>query len=161
MGDEELRQRLDDFRKVCAASGVKLTPQREAIFREVARSRKHPDAETVFKRLRRRLPMLSLDTVYRNLCLFDGLGLMERVAVGSHRARFDADTAAHQHIVCASCGDVRDFQDPSFSRFRPPDEVRKWGRMRSLYVEVRGICATCLGKRGGTRDEAIEVPSQD
>ena len=104
--------------------------------------------------------MLSLDTVYRNLCLFEGLGLLERVAVGSPRARFDADTTAHQHIVCASCGDVRDLQDPSFSRFRPPDEVRQWGRMRSLYVEVRGICAKCLSKGKGTPQERLTPSPQ-
>ena len=55
---------------------MKLTHQRMEIFREVARTADHPDAQTVYERVRKRVPAVSLDTVYRNLWLLSDLGLL-------------------------------------------------------------------------------------
>ena len=58
---------IERCKEVLKAAGVRVTHQRLEIFREVASSTAHPDAETVFRGVRDRLPTVSLDTVYRTL----------------------------------------------------------------------------------------------
>ncbi len=139
--------RLQAFERACAERGVRRTPQREAIFRVVAATDEHPDAETVHKRLRARLPHLSHDTVYRTLALFEELGLVRRVGVASDRARFDANAEAHHHFVCTACSGIQDVTDPALDRIQPPAAARQLGRVTSTQVEMRGICRSCQRKR--------------
>ncbi len=76
---ETLRQMTARFEREIRRAGVKRTPQRMAIFREVARTGGHPDIMTVFGNVRKAMPTVSLDTVYRTLGLFMRLGLVTTV----------------------------------------------------------------------------------
>ena len=69
-------RRVDRFKSAAAAAGVKLTHQRLEIFREVASSVEHPDAEAVVRSVRKRMPTVSIDTVYRTLWMLNDLGLI-------------------------------------------------------------------------------------
>jgi len=139
----EVGRRLGRFKAACRGAGVKLTHQRLEIFRAVAASREHPDAETVFRRVRRRMPTVSLDTVYRTLWLLSDLGLVTTLGPRRERARFDANLATHHHYVCLRCGLTRDFDSPEFSALRTPDAATAFGSIVSTSVEVRGLCAAC------------------
>ena len=143
----EIECRMEAFRDACARAGVRITPQRVEIFREVARTEEHPDAETVLKRVRERLTNVSLDTVYRTLALFEELGLVSKVDVLCDRARFDANAARHHHFVCTQCGLVRDFVRPQWDRCEVPDEVKAMGEVTSMHVQLRGLCAKCAAKK--------------
>lgn len=142
-----LGKRMEVFKEACRRKGLKVTQQRLEVFRELARTVEHPDAETIYRRLRRRMPTVSLDTVYRNLCAFEELGVATRVSAILSRARFDADCQRHQHFICSECGLVRDFHSREIDSFRPPREVRGWGEVESVHLEVRGVCARCLEKK--------------
>ena len=144
---KELSRRMDAFRDACRREGLKVTHQRLEVFRELTRRGDHPDAESIHRRLRRRMPTVSLDTVYRNLCTFEKLGVASRVSAISSRARFDADCDRHQHFICSRCGLVRDFHSHEIDAFRPPRGVRKLGSVKSVHVEVRGVCSACLEKK--------------
>ena len=147
IGKREVDKRMGRFEQVCRAQGVKLTHQRMEIFREVARSGDHPDAETVFRGVRTRMPTVSLDTVYRTLWLLNDLGLISLLGPARERARFDANLDRHQHFVCVRCGLTRDFYSDELDELRLPDAVQKLGQVETTYVEVRGICLTCAEKR--------------
>ena len=134
------------FRAWCARAGVRITPQRVEIFREVARTEEHPDAETVFQRVRGRLSNVSLDTVYRTLGLLEELGLLSKVDVLCDRARFDANREHHHHFVCVRCGAVHDFVHPEWERCAVPEEVRAMGEVRSMHVQLRGLCTKCAAQ---------------
>ncbi|MDA8177928.1 MAG: transcriptional repressor, partial [Deltaproteobacteria bacterium] len=88
-GNVEIGRRLERFQAACRRAGVKLTHQRLEIFREIAGSTKHPDAETVYRGVRARVPTVSLDTVYRTLWLLDGLGLITTLGPRRESVRFD------------------------------------------------------------------------
>lgn len=135
--------------------GIRATRQRVEILRELAGTRAHPDAETIWKAVRQRLPGLSLDTVYRTLKTLVEAGAAARVGALKDRARYEANTAPHHHFVCRACGQVLDFQSADFDRVSPPPGVRKMGRVESIYVELRGVCRACrtaaAGKPSRTR----------
>ena len=143
----ELKRRMQDFTAACRHAGLKLTHQRTEVFRELAKSDKHPDAETIHRRVRRRIPAVSLDTVYRSLILFEKLRLVHRVSALSPRARFDADGNPHQHFICSECGLVRDFHSSHVNAFKPPRKIRTWGDIYSVHLEARGLCAACLQRK--------------
>ena len=124
--------------------------QRLEIFREVASSLEHPDAETVFRAVRARMPTVSLDTVYRTLWMLNDLGLVTTLGPRRERVRFDANLDQHHHYVCVRCGLARDFQSAELNALRIPDAVKEFGRIVATHVEVRGVCARCARAEAGT-----------
>jgi Fur family peroxide stress response transcriptional regulator len=144
--EDEIRRRVGRFKSVLKAAGIKMTPQRAEIFREVARTDDHPDAETIFRGVRRRFPSISLDTVYRTLWLLDDLGMVATLGAAQGRTRFDANTDSHHHFVCSRCGATRDFIESSYGSLEIPDSARGFGQVERVHVELRGICLACLKK---------------
>jgi Fur family peroxide stress response transcriptional regulator len=145
--EREIKKRMELFEQVCREEGVKLTHQRMEIFREVALRGDHPDAETVFHGVRERIPVLSLDTVYRALWLLSELGLIRTLGPPRERTRFDANLSRHHHFVCSKCGLTRDFFCDEFNDLRLPDSVKAFGQMETTHVEVRGICRACTATK--------------
>lgn len=146
ISQEKIEQRMEKLKKVCRDAGIKLTHQRMEIFREVAQSFEHPDAEAVYSGVRKRLPSLSLDTVYRALWLLKDLGLIATLGAPRERTRFDANLSRHHHFVCSKCGLTRDFYSDEFDELKLPESLKSLGRVDGSYVEVRGLCLQCVAK---------------
>jgi Fur family peroxide stress response transcriptional regulator len=143
IGNVAIGRRLERFQAACRRAGVKLTHQRLEIFREIAGSTEHPDAETVYRGVRARVPTVSLDTVYRTLWLLDGLGLITTLGPRRESVRFDPNLEHHHHFLCVQCGRAMDFESPDLNALPIPASVRKFGSVLATHVEVRGYCAAC------------------
>jgi Fur family peroxide stress response transcriptional regulator len=141
--DQEIERRLAQFTSTAKEAGIKLTHQRLEIFRAVASSMDHPSAETVYKAVRRTMPTVSLDTVYRTLWLLRDLGLLTTLGLRQDSLRFDANLEHHHHYLCVRCGLVRDFESTELNALRIPDSVNRFGQVVSAHVDVRGVCASC------------------
>src|SRR6185369_17886737 len=90
------------------AAGLKLTPQRMAIVKELASDETHPTAQEIFDRLRPGLPTMSFATVYNTLDALSTAGLCAALSLSPGSGRFDPNMTAHHHIVCDACGAIRD-----------------------------------------------------
>ena len=143
----EIQRRLEKLRVAAREAGLKLTHQRIEIFREVAGSLDHPDAETVLRGVQARVPTVSLDTVYRTLWLLEGLGLVSTLGPRHESVRFDANLTHHHHWVCIHCGLARDFESAELATLRLPDTVEGFGRVVETNVQVRGVCNECAVTR--------------
>lgn len=140
---KELKLRMEEFKKLCRARSLRVTGQRLEIFRTVAQSKAHPCAETVFGFVRKKLPNISLDTVYRTLACMEEAGVVFRVGLSS-KARFDADLTPHYHFVCMSCGEVYDVFPPRGAQSpRLPDNIAEFGEVKNVNLQFRGICNRC------------------
>jgi Fur family peroxide stress response transcriptional regulator len=144
---KEVEKRVSGFPEVCRRHGVKATHQRSEIYRELADTKAHPDAETIYRRVRERIPAISLDTVYRTLRLLEKKGLIARVGSLGERTRFDADTDCHHHFVCTECGFIGDIYNEAWNSFRATSDVRSMGTVNSIHVELRGLCKACQKRR--------------
>lgn len=142
--DELLSQLLSAFEAACRTSGLRLTPQRIEIFRELAKAKDHPSAEALHLRLIEKMPTLSLDTVYRTLATFVGHGLVNKVETVESQARFEAAHMVHHHVVCEKCKQIMDFQWQLIDSVELPESVRDWGRVERKSVVVYGVCSQCL-----------------
>ena len=144
---EDIEGRMQAFRELCRRRGLRITPQHTEVLREVARTDEHPDADVILHRVRKRLPNISLDTVYRILYRLEDEGLISRVQVSGDRLRFDGNCDRHHHFTCSECGTIRDFTSADVDRVRVPRQVRSWGEIESRQLLIRGVCRECLRKR--------------
>jgi Fe2+ or Zn2+ uptake regulation protein len=88
--------------------GLKATPQREAVFRALVDQVDHPTAESIHAAVTAELPNVSLRTVYQVLNDLASMGEINALDLGLGAARFDPNVDAHHHLVCDTCGKVRD-----------------------------------------------------
>ena len=140
---EIVEQRMGAFMAACVEQGIKITHQRMEIFRELASTEEHPDTATIHTRVKKRIPTISLDTVYRNLKLLAEHGVITAVGMSQDRQRFDANMEEHHHFVCVKCGMVRDFHTSLLGPLATPEEAKAFGVPVSMHLEVKGVCRAC------------------
>ena len=92
-----------EFQRRCRAAGVRVTAQRLAVYQALCADGSHPTAESLYARLRARMPALSRTTVYRVLDSLEREGLIRRVSNTGGVARVDGRPDDHQHLVCRVC----------------------------------------------------------
>ncbi|MDH7598243.1 MAG: Fur family transcriptional regulator [Sedimentisphaerales bacterium] len=134
------------FEQICRQNRMKVTYQRLEIFRQLTSTTEHPDAETIYNRVRKKIPSISLDTVYRTLRLFEAKGLIVRVGAIGDSARYDATVDSHHHFLCTRCGAIIDTRCKGLDRTSAEDLACDCGQVEAVYIELRGICNTCLAK---------------
>lgn len=124
-------------------SGLKLTPQRIAIVRELAHDTSHPTAQELYERLLPSHPTMSFATVYNTLDALAKLGLVGMLRLGS-AVRFDPNMSSHHHAVCDACGKVVDLPAPAPSKASVARaEARSGFHIRSEERTYRGLCDRC------------------
>lgn len=128
--------------------GLRVTPQRVAVYGEVAKAGDHPSASAVYKRIRRVLPGVSFDTVYRTLLAFVKTGIIKMVEGTGEGARFEPDPEPHHHFSCINCREIIDFKDDSLDRIRIPPHVEKRFDIRGKRIVLEGFCESCRGLPG-------------
>jgi len=139
----ETSKMLPDFKEACRKAGLKATQQRIEIFYQLAASHDHPSAETIYNSLQKKLPTISLDTVYRTLATFEKHGLITRIQTPESLARFEVETDTHHHIVCTKCGRITDFKWSLFDDSQIPQDISNWGSINKKNVLLQGICNKC------------------
>jgi Fe2+ or Zn2+ uptake regulation protein len=124
------------------ANGLKVTPQRELVFRILHRNAAHPTAEAVFATARETMPMISLKTVYQVLHDLRGLGEIQALEVGTGATRFDPNVGDHHHLVCSRCGAVHDITIDTTDLVLGRAQ-RHGFAVDQVEVTFRGLCASC------------------
>ena len=90
------------------AQGLKVTPQRQLLFRLLHDNRTHPTAEALYAVASEMMPGISLRTIYQTLNDLAAMGELQVVSVGSGSTRFDPNVDQHHHAQCSACGTVSD-----------------------------------------------------
>ncbi|MCX6645576.1 MAG: transcriptional repressor [bacterium] len=120
------------------------TQQRAIILEELNKLKSHPTASELYEIVRKRLPKISLGTVYRNLEFLTEAGIIQRLELSGSESRFDGTAYRHNHIHCMLCGRVDDLMglpdDPVVKRPKIIDGYRVAG----YHLEFYGTCPACL-----------------
>ena len=124
------------------AQGLKVTPQRQCIFRALHDNPEHPTAEAVYASVSSEMPTISLRTVYQTLNDLASMGELVQLALGTGSARFDPNLDAHHHLVCDRCGKVLDV-DVDASTVEVPPAGRRGFNIETTEIVFRGVCADC------------------
>ena len=148
--ESDMDSRLKALEQACRRTGARVTHQRREVLRVVVETDTHPDAHTVLKRARERMPAISFDTVYRTLSFLEEHDLINRVHASGERARFDGNKRPHHHFICTQCGRIVDFESEELDSMELPDDVAKLGTSTSRQLQVFGICRNCEARKEET-----------
>jgi Fur family transcriptional regulator, peroxide stress response regulator len=142
-----VQERIDGFIGHCRHLGVKVTPQRVAIYRELLSTGEHPSAEIIHKKIKHYYSSISLTTIYRTLETFEKLGIISVANVLHDAARYDANLDHHHHLVCIVCKKVEDFYDDSLASLALPKKSLDNYKVLSYTVQINGICKNCQKRK--------------
>jgi Fe2+ or Zn2+ uptake regulation protein len=121
----------EEVRAALRAAGCRYTSQREAVYRYLEQVHHHPTADDVYHEVRRRIPHISLATVYKALEALVESKLANKLTSGAGSARYDCGGDDHYHLRDVKTGEVRDMPvdfDPQLLEKINPTLVEKLAR---------------------------------
>ena len=123
----------------------RMTRQRRTIIEVLENVDTHPPADEVYEMVRRRLPHISLGTVYRNLDILSEHGLIRKLELGGSQRRFDGKVKNHYHIRCTRCGRVEDAPVEPLSKLEETLRGASDYEIVGHRLEFVGLCPRCKG----------------
>ena len=141
-----IQERVHHFKDRCRQEGLSLTHQRLAVYSRLAATLEHPTAEELHTEIHREYPMVSLGTVYKTLDTFEQYGLISKSRSTGEKARYDANTQPHHHLVCKVCGRMDDLEGFKVGPLKLSKKEDTGFLVEEVRVDFRGICGPCRGK---------------
>ena len=125
------------------ARGLRVTPQRQVIFQLLSGNAEHPTVEALYESARSDMPTISLKTVYQTVHDLEDMGEVRLLDVGTGSVRVDPNVEhPHHHMICTTCGRVRDVVVDVAALAIPSDESQGFC-VADVKVHFRGSCADC------------------
>src|ERR1700724_2098398 len=137
------KERSADFAARCRDDGLAVTPQRTAIIEALLASTDHPTAEHIYAAVRGRHPHISLATVHRTLETLCRIGEARKVTVLHDSARYDANLAPHQHVVCIECRRIRDIEIAQMGELLGANPALEGFETLGWSLEIQALCDNC------------------
>lgn len=140
----------EELTGIFRSAGLKVTPQRQSIFRALHGSSIHPTAEAVYEVVRAEMPTISLRTVYQTLNDLAAMGEIQAANLGTGSVRFDPNTNPHHHLVCERCGWVQDLET-EFPQVAVPAGHDVGFEVTATEIVFRGLCSRCASLTSDVR----------
>jgi Fe2+ or Zn2+ uptake regulation protein len=122
---------------------IRMTRQRKVILEELRKFMHHPSADEIYEAVRKRIPRISLGTVYRNLEVLSELGEIRKLEFGGTIKRFDGDPEDHYHIRCNLCDRVDNVPMPHLADIEERINLQTDYRIIGHRLEFIGLCPEC------------------
>jgi Fur family ferric uptake transcriptional regulator len=135
-------------------AGKRVTLQRVLILETMQKAGGHLDADKIYSLVKRKMPRLSLSTVYRTLTMLKEEGLIEELHLGEEHHHYEIKGNGHHHLICQGCGKVIEFEWPFSERL-----VRDLGQeydfeITGMHLDLMGYCPRCRKKAMGSKEVA-------
>jgi Fur family peroxide stress response transcriptional regulator len=118
------------------------TKQLEVVWEAIKDDTSHPTADQVYGKVRKRLPNVSLGTVYRNLQKLVTDQKLQILILGRSQ-RFDPLVERYQHFICERCGRVFDVLLDTDDEIRPAKLPHVGFKVSSHQLAFYGACEQC------------------
>ena len=126
--------------------GLKVTPQRLAVYNVLYNTTEHPSAEMIFQKLQPDYPTMSLATVYKTIEVLKEIGLVQALNVGEDSFRYDANVENHPHVKCVVCHRVDDIFDIDADGFVEKIADKTDYKLTGKQFYFYGVCPNCQRK---------------
>ena len=121
----------------------RMTRQRRIILDELRKLDTHPTADEVYDSVRKRLPRISLGTVYHNLEILSQWGLAQKLELAGTPRRFDGCMDDHYHVRCVKCGRVEDVHMEPFRNLEATVQGQSAFVITGHRLKFVGFCPDC------------------
>jgi Fur family transcriptional regulator, peroxide stress response regulator len=132
----------DEIVQILKSHGLRVTPQRFALYRNLLDRQDHPTVDRLLLDLNAQGPVSSQATVYSSLQALQEAGLIREVIIEANIGRYDANVLPHHHFCCNSCGSISDIPWQAFGQL-DLQKIPAPLRAETYEVVVRGQCAVC------------------
>lgn len=137
-------QLTSEFRELCHRHNLSATHQRQIIYETLQSLHGHPSPELVYERVRRKIPTVSLATVYKNIKIFVESGMVREVSLHHGSLRVDPNLHPHHHLVCSRCKAIVDIEANALAPIRIKHRLRVKGfKVERFSVDIIGLCPRC------------------
>ena len=140
-------QATTSFADLSRRAGLPVTHQRQVIYDALIAMPGHPSPEEVYAKVRKRIPSISLATVYKNLNRFLKVGLLQEMSVHHGSLRVEVNDHPHHHLVCSSCKRIEDIEPEQIGPLHVRGRLPKGFAVQRFSVDVIGLCARCRSKK--------------
>ena len=131
------------FRELCHEYGIAVTHQRQVLYEVMKTMHGHPSPEEVYARVKKKVPAISLATVYKNIHLFVESGVFREVSMHHGSLRVEMNDEAHHHMVCSKCKAITDIGEKELGLVSTKTKLPGGFLVERYAVDVIGICAKC------------------
>jgi Fur family peroxide stress response transcriptional regulator len=129
--------------------GLKITPQRLAILKILAKSEGHPSVEDIHAQLADDFPTMSLATIYKNVALLKSLGEVLELGFPDGSNRYDGNKPhPHPHVICLVCKKIVDPELESLDEMKKELERATHFIILNHRLDFFGICSSCRQEQG-------------
>ena len=140
---------LKAFKNFLRSKKLKFTRSRRLIYEEIFSDKTiHPNAYEIHRRLKSKGERVSLATIYRTLSLLVKSGLVSEIDFGEDHSHYEPEIsrAAHGHLVCLSCGEVKEFSDEKIQSLLRKIAKESQYMTDKFSIQVFGYCQNCQKK---------------
>ena len=131
------------FRERCRENGIAVTHQRQVLYETMKTMHGHPSPEEVYARVKKKVPAISLATVYKNIHIFVESGVFREVSMHHGTVRVEMNGEPHHHMVCSKCKKIADIGESELGLAGPRGRLPGGFLVDRYAVDVIGVCASC------------------
>ena len=149
------QKRLERIIKALKDKGYRLTPQRLAMLKIIAASKRHPNAEQIYEQMKANFPTTSLATIYKTLSLLKDRGEVLELTLASGGRRYDGNRPyPHPHVICTRCGQILDPEIAGMAEVSKEMARQTGYQITHHQLNFFGLCPKC--QTGGQSVETKE-----
>jgi len=135
---------LDKLLRTLREKGYKMTPQRRAVVTALSECREFPSAQKILEYVKRSIPDISLDTIYRNLALLVELGMVQEIHLPGREGNvYELMVTHHHHLICLSCGKAECLDHCPIDHREVAKAEKQGFQIISHSLDFYGYCRTC------------------
>ncbi len=139
---------LEVFRKFLKNQGMRYTPEREAIIKEIFSIHDHFDVDGLYISMRRKGLRVSKASIYRLIPLLIEANLIAEVFFDKGQTYYEHiyGHEHHCHLRCKECNKIEEFSDPRLKDLEKELSERFGYKILTHKLQVIGICSKCQAK---------------
>lgn len=141
------KERLEKMTKTLREKGCRLTPQRLALLKIIARGEGHPSADRLYELIKKEFPTTSLATIYNTLSLLKDVGEVLELNFDNLGSRYDGNKPyPHPHIICVECGQILDSEFMAMAAVSLEMAQKSGYQIMHYQLNFFGRCPKCQQK---------------
>jgi len=136
---------VENFRAFIKSKGLKYTPEREEILKEILGCQEHFDVDELYIKLKKRGSKVSKASIYRTIPLLIEAGYVQEVYKQDNRAYYEVvlNKMPHLHFICLNCKTVSEIEDEKLVELIKEYANKNGFSVLSYHLEVFGLCKKC------------------